>query len=136
MFELHPTLAKDTVEVTRLDVCRILLIRDATYPWIVLVPERDGLRDLDDLNVEDRTMVMAEIDQVSKVLKSLVQPYKINVAALGNVVEQLHIHVLARFRDDPAWPDPVWGVGPLVDYTDEKRTEMVKRLKKMLQSGS
>ncbi|MBL4691998.1 MAG: HIT domain-containing protein [Magnetovibrio sp.] len=132
MFELHPTLIKDTVEITRLTICRVLLIRDETYPWIVLVPEREGLRDLDDLSATDRTIVMAEIDQVSKALKSLVKPYKINVAALGNMVEQLHIHVIARFQDDAAWPAPVWGVVPGVDYSEAKRTNMVKRLRKIL----
>ncbi|PHS79635.1 MAG: hypothetical protein COB59_00900 [Rhodospirillaceae bacterium] len=129
MFELHPTLANDTVEITQLNVCRVLLIRDKTYPWIVLVPEREGLRDLDDLNEPDRIQVMAEIDQASKALKALFTPYKINVAALGNVVEQLHIHVIARFQNDAAWPGPIWGVAPLKDYADTDRDQLVSRLK-------
>ncbi|PCI41311.1 MAG: hypothetical protein COB46_04110 [Rhodospirillaceae bacterium] len=132
MFELHPTLANDTVEITRLSLCRVLLIRDKTYPWIVLVPQQDGLRDLDDLNETDRIQVMSEIDHVSKTLKSLFKPYKINVAALGNVVEQLHIHVIARFQDDAAWPAPIWGVGPLEDYADTDRDLLVVKLQEKL----
>jgi len=132
MFELHPILAKDTVEIIRLDLCRVLLIRDKTYPWIVLVPQREGLRDLDDLSEEDRNVAMAEIDRVSKALKSLYKPYKINVAALGNIVEQLHIHVVARFQDDAAWPGPVWGVVPPSDYDDEDRTNVINAILKVL----
>jgi len=132
MFELHPTLAADTVEICCLKLCRVLLVRDKTYPWIILVPERPGLRDLDDLTDQDRILAMAEIDLVSKTLKRLKQPYKINVAALGNVVEQLHIHIIARFQEDKAWPGPVWGVAPPSDYTDNDRNQEIKSLKQAL----
>jgi len=128
MFTLHPTLGKDTVEITQLEVCKVLLMRDKTYPWVILVPAIEGLRDLDDLNESDRIAVAAEINHVSKNMKALFQPYKMNVAALGNVVEQLHIHVIARFQDDPAWPAPVWGVQPAVDYGDAERTQILDRL--------
>lgn len=128
-FELHPTLANDSVEIARLDLCRVLLIRDRTYPWVVLVPERENLRDLDDLNEVDRVQAMAEIDRVSKALKDVYQPHKINVAALGNVVEQLHIHVIARFVDDPAWPGPVWGAVDPTDYDNEACTQAVERIR-------
>ena len=106
-FTLSPILDKDTVEVTRLDICRVLLMRDKTYPWVILVPAIDGLRDLDDLGAIERVQVMAEIDFVSKAMKAVFQPYKMNFAALGNVVEQLHIHIIARFQGDPAWHSPV-----------------------------
>lgn len=132
MFELHPTLAKDSVDIARLDLCRVLLIRDKTYPWVVLVPERPGLRDLDDLSEADRIQAMAEIDAVSKALKALYQPHKINVAALGNVVEQLHIHIIARFADDPAWPGPVWGAVEARDYDDDARAAAVSGLRRAL----
>ena len=131
-FALHPTLAKDTVEITRLSLCRVLLIRDRTYPWVILVPEREGLRDLDDLSATDRVQAMAEIDDVSKALKGIYQPYKVNVAALGNVVEQLHIHIIARFKDDPAWPGPVWGAVEATDYDDNARAQTVARLCSLL----
>lgn len=132
MFELHPTLAKDSVDIARLDLCRVLLIRDKTYPWVVLVPERPGLRDLDDLSEADRIQAMAEIDAVSKALKALYQPHKINVAALGNVVEQLHIHIIARFADDPAWPGPVWGAVEARDYDEDARAAAVSGLRRAL----
>jgi diadenosine tetraphosphate (Ap4A) HIT family hydrolase len=87
---------------------------------------------LDDLTKQDRILAMEEIDLVSKALKTLYQPYKINVAALGNVVEQLHIHIIARFQEDPAWPGPVWGRVPPTDYTDNERTKTVHELRQIL----
>lgn len=132
MFELHPTLANDTVEITRLALCRVLLMRDRTYPWVILVPQREGARDLDDLTVADQALAMAEIDRVSKALKTVFNPYKINVAALGNVVEQLHIHVIARFQQDPSWPRPVWGAHPAQDYDDAERLAVAQRINQAL----
>jgi len=131
-FILDPTLAKDTVEVACLDICRVLLIRDKTYPWVILVPAIAGMRDLDDLSEHQRNRVMAEVDLASKAMKFVFHPHKMNVAALGNVVEQLHIHVIARFRDDPAWPAPVWGVHPAVDYHDDQRATIIAGLRKAL----
>lgn len=129
MFELHPVLANDTTEVTRLEVCRVLLMLDRTYPWLIAVPEREGLRDLDDLSDLDRELVMSEIDHISKVMKAVFQPYKMNVAALGNVVEQLHIHVIARYQNDPAWPAPVWGKNAPVEYDDTLLSEVLGSLR-------
>ena len=131
-FALHPTLDKDTVEVARLDICRVLLMRDETYPWLILVPAINELRDLDDLSAPERTQVMAEIDRTSKAMKAVFQPDKMNVAALGNVVEQLHIHVIARFQSDPAWPAPVWGAHPAKDYQDPHRWEIITELRSAL----
>lgn len=128
MFTLHPTLQKDTVEVARLDICHVLLIRDKTYPWLILVPHKEGLRDLDDLSTDELIQVMAEVDRVSKAMKRIFHPYKMNIAALGNVVEQLHIHVIARFKDDPAWPAPVWGAGPSVDYDENERNRLITKI--------
>jgi len=135
MFELHPTLAKDTVEITRLALCRVLLMRDRTYPWVILVPARDTMRDLDDLNDADQALAMAEIDRVSKAMKTVFHPYKVNVAALGNVVEQLHIHVVARFQQDPAWPRPVWGAHPAQDYDDAEREAVVQRIAQAIEAS-
>lgn len=134
MFLLHPTLERDTVEITRLKLCRVLLMRDSTYPWLILVPERKNLRDLDDLSPDDRALAMIEIDRVSKMMKDLLHPYKMNVAALGNVVEQLHIHVIARFKEDLAWPKPVWGVLPPKDYENAERDALTARLALALKS--
>ncbi|MCZ6511581.1 MAG: HIT family protein, partial [Alphaproteobacteria bacterium] len=109
-FDLHPQLAADTVEVARWACSRVLLINDATYPWLILVPQRPGLRELHDLSADDLAQVTAEIVGASEAMERLFRPDKMNVAALGNQVSQLHIHVIARFEDDPAWPKPVWGV--------------------------
>lgn len=128
MFALHEKLAADTVEVVRLDVCRVLLMNDATYPWLVLVPEREGLRDLHDLAPADHAPLMAEISLASKALAVLHAPDKINVAALGNVVPQLHVHVIARFATDAAWPRPVWGVVPAKPYGEAALDHALRRL--------
>lgn len=135
MFKLHPTLERDTVELCRLELCHVLLMRDRSYPWLILVPAREGLRDFDDLNETDRVIAGAEIDRVSKAMKAVFKPHKMNVAALGNVVEQLHIHVVARFQDDAAWPGPVWGVRPSEDYDDAQRAEVMARLAHALQGA-
>ncbi|MBO6784922.1 MAG: HIT domain-containing protein [Alphaproteobacteria bacterium] len=111
-FELDPQLAADTVSVADWSLCRVLLMNDANYPWLILVPARPGLRDLHDLAPDDLATVTGEIVRASRALEGLFKPKKLNVAALGNMVPQLHIHVIARFEDDPAWPKPVWGVVP------------------------
>lgn len=116
-FVLHPQLAADTIEVDRWACSRVLLINDATYPWLILVPQRPELRELHDLAADDLVQVMAEIVRASQAMEWLFQPVKLNVAALGNQVPQLHIHVIARFEDDSAWPKPVWGVAPAVSYS-------------------
>jgi diadenosine tetraphosphate (Ap4A) HIT family hydrolase len=115
-FELHKQLAADTIEVDRWDCCRVLLMNDAAYPWLILVPQRPGVCELHKLSAEDLALTTAEIVRASEAMERLFQPVKMNVAALGNMVPQLHIHVIARFEDDPAWPQPVWGVGPAVPY--------------------
>lgn len=132
MFKLHPTLERDTVEIANLELCRVLLMRDETYPWLILVPMREGLRDLDELCEADRILAMAEIDCVSKVMKAIFEPDKMNVGALGNIVEQLHIHVIARFKTDPAWPAPVWGATEAKDYEDAPREALTNLLRQVL----
>jgi diadenosine tetraphosphate (Ap4A) HIT family hydrolase len=118
-FTLHPTLARDTVEVIRLPLCRVLLMNDRRFPWLVLVPEREDVREILDLPPADRAVLIEEIAQASAVLRSLFQPDKLNVGALGNIVPQLHIHVIARFAADSAWPGPVWGSGAPLAYPSE-----------------
>jgi diadenosine tetraphosphate (Ap4A) HIT family hydrolase len=109
VFELDPRLAEDTADVCRLALCRVLLSRDGNYPWLILVPERPGIREIRELEPVDRAGLMDEIVRATDALELLFSPHKINVAALGNVVPQLHVHVIARFTEDAAWPKPVWG---------------------------
>lgn len=115
-FLLDPRLDADTIPLGRLALSRVLLMNDARYPWLILVPERDGLAEIIDLPEADRVVLMGEISAASEVLKTLYGPDKLNVGALGNRVRQLHVHVLARFQSDEAWPGPVWGVGQAVAY--------------------
>lgn len=119
MFELHPQLAADTVPIVTWPLSEVLLINDANYPWLVLVPAREDLRDFDDLAPDDLHRASEETVRASKALKAAFAPDKINVGALGNVVPQLHIHVIARFIDDAAWPQPIWGVVPAQPYAAE-----------------
>ncbi len=108
-FILHPQLEKDSIFVRDLSLSQLRLNNQKTLPWLVLVPRRADIRDLHQLDAEDRAQLMEEIAQASKALEELYAPDKINVGALGNIVAQLHLHVIARFKNDPAWPAPVWG---------------------------
>ncbi|MBF0438461.1 MAG: HIT family protein [Magnetococcales bacterium] len=117
-FALHPALARDALFIDKWSVCQLLLMNDSRYPWLILVPERVGLRDLDDLTIEESRGVWDDMALASRLLRTLYQPDKINVAALGNMVPQLHIHVIARFRGDDAWPHPVWGQHPSRPYAE------------------
>ena len=122
MFDLHPQLAQDTAPIIDLQICRVLLIKDSRYPWIILVPQRENLVELHDLDVKSYSLVMAEIRQASQLMKDVFSAHKINIGALGNMVPQLHIHVIARQQDDDAWPGPVWGVGTTRPYSEADLT--------------
>jgi len=108
-FALHPQLAADTLPVCELPFCSVLLMNNAHFPWLILVPQRAHLRELFDLTPEEYTLVTQEIRMVSEKFCAHTQAHKMNVAALGNMVPQLHIHIVARFENDAAWPAPVWG---------------------------
>ena len=110
-WSLHPQLQSDTAPVGDLALSRVLAINDADYPWLILVPRRAGISEIADLG-DDGASLMAEIAQVSRVLKDATRCDKINVAAIGNVVPQLHVHIVARRKNDPLWPKPVWGAVP------------------------
>ena len=133
-FTLHPRLAADTVPVCDLALSRVLLMDDAAWPWLILVPRRAGLRELIDLPRAERHLLDDEIALASQALLSLYRPDKLNVAALGNVVEQLHVHVIARHVGDPAWPAPVWGRQPPMPYAPERREARLAELRRTLGS--
>jgi diadenosine tetraphosphate (Ap4A) HIT family hydrolase len=118
-FVLDPRLEADTHSIGDLVLCRVLLMNDSRFPWVILVPRRAGMREIIDLDLRDRAMLYREMEAVSEAMKRLFAPSKLNVAALGNMVPQLHLHVLARFEHDVAWPKPVWGVGTAVPYEKE-----------------
>ena len=116
-FSLHPQLAADTFVVGDFPLCRVLLMNNANFPWLILVPQRAGLRELFDLAPQEYTLAMQEIRMASHALHAMTGAHKMNIAALGNMVPQLHIHIIARFEQDAAWPNPVWGNAAPRPYT-------------------
>ena len=131
-FELHPTLAADSVPVTSLELSDVRLMRDARYPWALLIPRVPNVRDAYQLDPAQQQTPTRESAQLSRALMALFAPFKLNVAALGNVVPQLHLHHIARSPGDAAWPRPVWGVGDAVPYTDDQLAGRVQRLRDVL----
>ncbi len=131
-WELDPQLARDTAAVGDLALSRVLVSRDASYPWLILVPRRAGAVELIDLLDADQAQVMGEIAQVGRVLKAVTACDKLNIAAIGNVVAQLHIHVVARRRGDAAWPKPIWGAGPARTYTPDVLDQFITVLRRDL----
>ena len=119
-WSLHPQLAQDTVPLGDLPLARVLLAKDANYPWLILVPRLPGLVELIDLEENAQVQLLGEIAAAARTLKSVTRCDKLNIAALGNAVPQLHVHVIARFRSDAAWPKPVWGVAPPRPYDREE----------------
>lgn len=128
LFELHPDLASK-VFVLDLPLCRVLMEDERRYPWIFLVPRRPQLSRLMDLTVEDQRVVFEELDLAQRVLWSEFDPWQINVAAIGNKTPQLHLHVIARYRNDPAWPNTVWDHPARTPYSAEERLSAVHRLR-------
>lgn len=118
-FTLHQRLQEDAIEIIHLKLCRVLLMNNASLPWLILVPERQGVQEVYELSMDDRSVLIEEIAAASKIIKQLYSPDKINIGALGNLVSQLHIHIIGRFRTDRAWPGPVWGRGPANPYSAE-----------------
>ena len=127
-WHLHPQLADDTVPVMELRLCEVRLMDDANHPWLVLVPRVADMVEIIDLDTAQRTQLTAEIDAASRALKALFKPHKLNIAALGNLVPQLHVHVIARFEDDPAWPAPVWGRVAARPYTPDALVARIRLL--------
>jgi len=132
MFELDPRLIADTEDIGMLTLCRVLLMRDARYPWLILVPTKPGLVEIPNLNRDDRTMLADEIAAASVALTGLYAPEKINTGALGNIVRQLHIHIVARNTGDPAWPGPVWGHSAAQDYEPKALQRRITEVQKLL----
>ena len=131
-FALDPRLAADSVAVGEFTLSQLRLMDDARFPWLVLVPRIAGARELIDLDENDRASLLGEITIVGRMLEALFAPDKLNVAALGNVVPQLHVHVIARYANDAAWPQPVWGRGERVAYAPDARDALLARLREAL----
>ncbi|NRG16561.1 HIT family protein [Rhizobiales bacterium] len=127
-FDINPRLAGDTYHVADLKLCAVRLMKDANYPWLILVPRKPDLIELLDLEAPERAELMEEIALASEALRETTDCQKLNVAALGNQVPQLHIHIIARHQDDPAWPGPVWGAAKPVAYDSGERDRLISEL--------
>lgn len=132
MFELHSQLQADCIPVGDFPLCRLLLLNDRQYPWLVLVPRRAELREVFELAEADRAQFHVESDLLAQVLSETFNADKMNVAALGNMVPQLHVHHIVRYRQDPAWPAPVWGKLPAVPYAENELADMLQRVRMAL----
>lgn len=128
-FTLDERLAGDTVEVCQLELCYVGLLKDARYLWLVLVPKQSGLVEVIDLDEKARALLWREVEQCCSVLQSLYPQAKLNIGALGNIVRQLHIHIIARHEGDAAWPGPVWGYGDAVTYEAAELSKILKQLR-------
>ena len=119
-WSLHPQLARDTIAVGDLALSRLLVVNDANWPWLLLVPRRPEVCEVLDLDEVEQAQLMTETTRVARALREITKCDKLNIAALGNVVPQLHVHVVARRKSDAAWPRPVWGTVPPVDHDPEE----------------
>ncbi|WP_426149270.1 HIT domain-containing protein [Pseudomonas sp. DC3000-4b1] len=135
MFELDARLQADTWVLGDFPLCRLLLSRDANYPWLILVPRREGISEIHELAAEDQLQLARETAQLAQRLKGLLGADKMNVAAFGNVVAQLHVHVIARYATDVAWPAPIWGKLPARPYDEVALAALKARLKSMSIEG-
>ena len=131
-FELHPQLAADTLLVGNLPLCRVLLMNESRYPWLILVPQRADTTEIHQLAAADRTQLWEESDLVSRQLMQLFKADKLNIAALGNVVPQLHLHHIARFKIDAAWPAPIWGKFKPEAYAPDSATQLIQQMRQAL----
>lgn len=128
-FALDPRLAADTTAVMSLTLCEVLLMNDARYAWLVLVPRRDGLVELADLTADEQTQLWKEVNQATVALRRLAPYDKLNLGALGNIVRQLHVHLVARRVGDAAWPAPVWGHSAAAPYAPQELAERQQALR-------
>ncbi|MDR0182476.1 HIT family protein [Lysobacter arvi] len=131
-WQLHAQLAQDTHPVAHLALSELRLMDDANHPWLILVPRVADAVELIDLDAAQQAALLQEVNRVSHALRTLFKPGKLNVAALGNVVSQLHVHVIARFADDIAWPRPVWGTASARPYTPEALVQRIRQLQDAL----
>ena len=134
-WSLHPQLAKDTIDIGDLPLSRVLVIKDANYPWLLLVPRREGAVEIIDLDEVAQAQLMTEITRVSRAVKEITKCDKLNVAALGNMVPQLHIHIVTRRSGDVAWPRPVWGVAPPLPHDAQEVQQFISAVRRKIWLG-
>jgi len=131
-FQLDPRLAADTVGIAALPLCDLLLMNDARYVWLILVPRRAGMVEITDLTEDEQAMLWQEVNRAGTALRAVTPCDKLNLGALGNIVRQLHVHLLARCEGDPAWPGPVWGHSAPVTYPAKDLAALIDALRHQL----
>jgi diadenosine tetraphosphate (Ap4A) HIT family hydrolase len=136
MTDIHPQLLKDCLVLGSFPLCRLLLMKDANYPWFIIVPDREDISEIHHLSEEDQIQLIRESAFLSAVIEEVFRADKINVAALGNVVPQLHLHHVARYHDDVAWPSPIWGNQPARKYSDELLDTIANKILAAITSDS
>ncbi len=134
-YSLHERLASDTLAVTSLDLCQVRLMDDSRFPWLILVPGVVGISEIHQLSSAQVRQLGEESCRLARVMEGIFQPDKLNVASLGNLVPQLHLHHVARFRDDPCWPGPVWGCGEGRPYPPQEADSLCQRVRAALGAG-
>lgn len=132
-FQLHPRLEQDCIAIGRFELCRLLMMNDSQYPWFILVPERADLQEIYQLSTADRQLLIEESSYLAENLAVLFNADKMNIAAIGNMVPQLHVHHVVRYQIDKAWPAPIWGKFDTVPYTEQQIAENLARIKEQLE---
>lgn len=131
-FSLHPQLVRDTCALGQFPLCRVLLLNEAHYPWVIAVPQRDAIREIYELTILDQQQLLSESVSIGRVMMQIYVGDKLNVGALGNLVPQLHLHHIVRRREDPAWPGPAWGHAPLTAYAPAELNSTAQALAQAL----
>ncbi|MDR6816234.1 diadenosine tetraphosphate (Ap4A) HIT family hydrolase [Neorhizobium sp. 2083] len=127
-FELDGRIARDSDLVSVLGLCQLRIQNDSRWPWLVMVPERPGMTEIFELSPGEQVQLSAEVNRVAGALKTVTGATKINVGALGNIVRQLHVHVIARFEGDSNWPGPIWGFGQAAPYAESQKQDFLNKL--------
>lgn len=135
MFHLDHTLATDTTIIGHFPLSTLLLSNDSNYPWCILVPCRENITEIYQLNTTDQQQLLLESSHLAKIMMRIFKGYKMNVAALGNVVSQLHLHHVVRYQSDATWPDPIWGKIPAKPYSNDHRTKQIEIITASLENG-
>lgn len=128
MAEIHPQLKNDCMLLGRFKLCHLLLAKDANYPWFILVPDRDSIKEIYQLSRDDQEQLLTESSLLSERIMQILQGDKLNVAALGNQVPQLHLHHIVRYQTDPAWPTPIWGKIAAKPYSETELDDLLSKL--------
>ena len=134
LFQLHPRLQQDCITLGKFDLCQLLMMNDSQYPWFILVPELADITEIYQLSRTERLMLTEESNYLAKNLATLFSADKMNIAAIGNLVPQLHLHHVVRYQSDRAWPAPVWGKFASIPYTDDQLIATITRVKAQLTS--